>query len=520
MHRFSTPEEALQQVFGFAAFRSVQADAVRAVIAGQDVLVLMSTGAGKSLCYQIPALVRSGVAVVVSPLLALMQDQVLELRARGVRASCLSSMNSLDENREVERALRSGMLDILYVTPERLVGQWMISLLKRSKISLFAVDEAHCIATWGHDFRPEYSELGILRDEFPNTPRIALTATADDRTRQEISSKLLRDPKVFVSSFNRPNIYYKVEYGHAEEKERLLHFIRASHKGEAGIVYCLSRKKTEEIARFLSEKGIPALAYHAGQPLGIREENQRAFAAGKNIVMAATVAFGMGIDKENVRFVVHLGLPKSIEAYFQETGRAGRDGRSAEAWLVWSWRDVVIQQRFIEESEGDDAYRALCLERLDAMVSYAESGSCRRRLLLSYFGEAPEFMSCHYCDNCGHPPRLIDRTIEAQKFVCCVIRCQQKSGRYFRMGHVIDVLTGQMTPEVMSEGHGLISTWAIGRDLAASEWRIVARVLIEERILRIDLDGGGILMPGLVADLLRGKRKVFVREFQRSKSPG
>lgn len=520
MRRFSTPEQALVQVFGFKAFRPGQEEIIKAVIAGRDALVLMSTGAGKSLCYQIPALVRPGTAVVVSPLLALMQDQARALCERGVTASCLSSMNSLEENREVERALRSGALDILYLTPERLTGEWMMSLLKRSRISLFAVDEAHCIATWGHDFRPEYSELGVLREAFPDVPRIALTATADERTREEISGKLLLNPQVFVSSFNRPNIYYRVEYGHANEKERLLHFIRASHKGETGIIYCLSRKKTEEIAKFLNQEGIPALAYHAGQPVDVREKNQAEFTSGKGIIMAATVAFGMGIDKEDVRFVVHLGLPKSIEAYFQETGRAGRDGRPAEAWLIWSWRDVVIQQKFIDESEGDAAYRDLCNERLGAMVNYAETGGCRRRRLLSYFGETPGFASCHYCDNCASPPKLIDRTVEAQKLVCCVIRCEQKSGRHFRMGHLINVLTGQMTPEIMAEGHGLVSTWSIGRDLSETEWRAVARVLIEERILRIDLDNGGVLMPGMVVDLLRGKRKVFVREVKRVKKPG
>ena len=496
MRRFHSAKEALTQVFGYADFRPHQEEIIEAVIEGRDALVLMPTGGGKSLCYQIPALVREGTAVIVSPLIALMQDQITAIQDRGLEAACLSSANSLEENREIESQFLSGTLDFLYVTPERLVNEWTISMLQRARVSLFAVDEAHCVVTWGHDFRPEYGALGLLKERFPSVPRIALTATADASAQQEISERLLIDPKIFITSFDRPNIHYRVTFGAGEVKRKLLAFITQRHPGQTGIIYCISRRQVDTIADYLRGKGIPALPYHAGLDASLREENQREFISGCGIVMVATVAFGMGIDKPDVRFVVHIGLPKSIEAYFQETGRAGRDG--------------MIQQQFIESGDGSPEFKQQSLEKLDAMVGYAETGECRRHYLLACLGEESS-THCGCCDNCDRPPEMADRTVDAQKFVSCVIRCERASGCCFGMTHVINVLRGERTSLVAGYGHEKLSTWGIGKDLSEEEWRELARVLIAKRILNADWKSEGVLRPGRARALLKGEETILVR---------
>ncbi len=511
MKRFSTAREVLQQVFGYAEFRLQQEQIAETLIRGEDALVLMPTGGGKSLCYQIPALVRHGTAVVVSPLIALMTDQIGALEEKGVKAACLSSANTQEENREVERRLREGTLDFLYITPERLVTDWTLSLLQRVKISLFAVDEAHCVVTWGKDFRPEYGLLSLIRERFPAVPRAALTATADEAAQKEIAEKLLVSPKIFIASFDRPNIRYRVDYGAKDARRRILWFLKNRHRNESGIIYCLSRKQADDMGQFLASEGVRSLVYHAGMEMEEREKNQEVFLKEQGVVMAATVAFGMGIDKPDVRFVIHLGLPKSIEAYFQETGRAGRDGKPAEAWLLWGWRDVMIQQRFIDASDGSEEFRRLSEEKLDSMVAYAETAGCRRQYLLSYFGEkAGE--KCGNCDNCRRPPEMHDRTVEAQKFVSCLIRCCRASGTEFGMSHVIDVLKGRMTPEVARCGHDRLSTWGIGNELTDEEWRQVCRSLIARRIVVSDWERIGMLRPGRARALLRGETSLSIRE--------
>ena len=510
MRRFHSAKEALTQVFGYADFRPHQEEIIEAVIEGRDALVLMPTGGGKSLCYQIPALVREGTAVIVSPLIALMQDQITVIQNRGLEAACLSSANSLEENREIESQFLSGTLDFLYVTPERLVNEWTISMLQRARVSLFAVDEAHCVVTWGHDFRPEYGALGLLKERFPSVPRIALTATADASAQQEIAERLLIDPKIFITSLDRPNIHYRVTFGAGEVKRKLLAFITQRHPGQTGIIYCISRRQVDTISDFLRGMGIPALPYHAGLDASLREENQREFIAGRGVVMVATVAFGMGIDKPDVRFVVHIGLPRSIEAYFQETGRAGRDGKPSEAWLIWGWRDVMIQQQFIESGDGSPEFKQQSLEKLDAMVGYAETGECRRHYLLACLGEESS-THCGCCDNCDRPPEMADRTVDAQKFVSCVIRCERASGCCFGMTHVINVLRGERTSLVAGYGHEKLSTWGIGKDLSEEEWRELARVLIAKRILNADWKSEGVLRPGRAKALLKGEETILVR---------
>ena len=510
MQRYSTAKEVLNQVFGYDTFRGFQEQVVTSVIQGKDALVLMPTGGGKSLCYQIPALLLDGVAIVVSPLIALMQDQVDALEEVGVRAAYLNSTQTLEEADAVRQRLTSGDLDLLYVSPERLMMPGMLNFLGRIKISLFAIDEAHCVSVWGHDFRPEYGELALLKSMFPSIPRVALTATADEKTRVEIVSKLLNDPQLFIASFDRPNIFYRI-VDKRRVKEQLLEFIRYEHSGDSGIVYCLARRTTEELADYLTQCGIDALPYHAGLSAEERARNQSRFLREDGVVMVATIAFGMGIDKPNVRFVAHVDMPKSIESYFQETGRAGRDGELADAWMAYGLNDVVNQRFLIDASEADDVYKQLCTQKLDAMLGLAEAPDCRRQRLLAYFGEAST--PCGHCDNCLAPPALLDMTVPAQKFVSCIYRIQQASQLSFGTQHVIDVLMGNLTDRVAQYSHDKLSTWGIGTDLSAAEWRILLRQLIARHMVWVDSQQRGALRLGEQAKaLLRGELSVHVRK--------
>src|SRR5258705_7956628 len=463
----------LNTVFGHPAFRGAQEEIVAHVAGGGDALVLMPTGGGKSLCYQLPALLREGTAVVVSPLIALMQDQVAALKQLGVRAAFLNSTLDAQEAAAVKRALRVGELDLLYVAPERLVMDSMLETLSEmyegSRLALFAIDEAHCVSQWGHDFRPEYLQLSLLHERFPGVPRIALTATADPQTRTEIIRRLqLEDARVFISSFDRPNIRYAI-VDKNEAREQLLRFIEEEHAGEAGIVYCLSRKKVDETAAWLAGHGVRALPYHAGMDAAERAAHQERFQREDGVVIVATIAFGMGIDKPDVRFVAHLDLPKSIEGYYQETGRAGRDGLPADAWMTYGLGDVVQLRRMIEESEAGEAQKRIQASKLDAMLGLCETAECRRVRLLTYFGEAA--MPCGNCDTCLDPPATFEGTLPAQQLLSCVYRTGQRFGAM----HVIDVLRGEATEKVTQRSHEQLSTFGIGRDRSEREWRAIAR---------------------------------------------
>ena len=496
----------LRRVFGHSGFRGEQGAIVEHLLAGGDALVLMPTGGGKSLCYQLPALLREGTAVVVSPLIALMQDQVESLRQLGVRAAFLNSSLEAAEAAAVERRFADGALDLLYVAPERLLTPRFLGLLERVRIALFAIDEAHCVSQWGHDFRPEYRQLTLLHERWPEVPRIALTATADAPTRREIVERLaLQDARQFVSSFDRPNIRYAVaprDGGHRQ----LLEFL-AEHRGESGIVYCLSRRKVEATAELLAGHGLRALAYHAGLDAETRAERQRRFLREEAIVMVATIAFGMGIDKPDVRFVAHLDLPKSLEGYYQETGRAGRDGEPAEAWMAYGLGDAVLLRRMIEDGEASDERKRLEHGKLDALIGYCESTGCRRQSLLAYFGE-PHPGACGSCDNCLSPPRTWDATEAARKALSCVYR----TGQRFGAAHVIDVLRGADTAKVRQFGHAALSTYGIGRELDAAQWRGVFRQLVAAGLLDTDLDSHGALrLTSAAKPLLRGERALHLR---------
>jgi len=503
----STPTalSILQSVFGYPAFRGAQAEIVDHVAGGGDALVLMPTGGGKSLCYQIPAMMREGCAIVVSPLIALMQDQVAALREVGVKAALLNSSVDAGAAAQTERDVASGKLDLVYVAPERLVTPRFLELLARSRLALFAIDEAHCVSQWGHDFRREYLELSVLHERFPAVPRIALTATADELTRSEITTRLqLERARVFVSSFDRPNIRYTiVEKGNA--REQLLHFMGANHPGQAGIVYCLSRKKVDETARWLAGCGMRALPYHAGLDQATRAHHQEQFVNEDGVVIVATIAFGMGIDKPDVRFVAHLDLPKSIEAYYQETGRAGRDGLPADAWMAYGLGDVVQQRRMIAESEADETFKRVSYRKLEALTGLAESAGCRRVRLLGYFGEQSE--PCGNCDVCLNPPRVWDGTEAAQKALSCVYR----TGQRFGAGHVIDVLRGHATDRVQRLQHQELTTWNIGSGLSESQWQGVFRQLIALGYL--DTDAYGVLkLTEAARPVLKGEVSVRFRE--------
>jgi ATP-dependent DNA helicase RecQ len=500
----------LREVFGYDAFRGQQAGIVQHVAEGGDALVLMPTGGGKSLCYQVPALMRPGVGVVISPLIALMQDQVAALREAGVRAEYLNSSLDYREALAIERQARAGELDLLYMAPERLVTERGLALLDDLDIALFAIDEAHCVSQWGHDFRQEYLQLAVLAERYPHVPRIALTATADEATRREMLERLhLTNARVFAQSFDRPNIRYRIA-PKDNPRRQLLQLIRDEHPGQAGIVYCLSRKSVEETAAMLVAHGIDALAYHAGFDADERRERQQRFTDEAGVVMVATIAFGMGIDKPDVRFVAHLDLPKSVEGYYQETGRAGRDGLPAEAWMVYGLADVVQQRRLIDLSEADETFKRTANAKLDAMLGLCETAGCRRQYLLAYFGES--IGPCGNCDNCQNPPATYDGTEAAQKLLSCIWRCERASGYGFGAQHIIDVLRGQRTEKVLQRGHDTLSTFGIGADLDEAQWRAVLRQLVTLRFINVDHDNYSVLK--LTEDsraVLRGERRLTLR---------
>jgi len=500
----------LETIFGYPAFRGQQGEIVEHVAAGGDALVLMPTGGGKSLCYQIPALLRDGVGVVVSPLIALMQDQVDALEEVGVRAAFLNSTQSFEETLRIERLVRSGEIDLVYVAPERLMTPRCLELFEASHISLFAIDEAHCVSQWGHDFRPEYIRLSILHERFPNVPRIALTATADQQTRAEIAHRLqLEDARQFVSSFDRPNIRYSI-VEKTNGRKQLIDFISSEHAQDCGIVYCLSRKKVEETADFLNEHGIRALAYHAGMEHSVRAANQARFLREENIVMVATIAFGMGIDKPDVRFVCHLDLPKSIEGYYQETGRGGRDGLPASAWMAYGLQDVVLQRRMIDESEADEGFKRVLSMKLDAMLGLCETLSCRRMRLLDYFGERSG--PCGNCDTCLIPPVSFDGTVPVQKLLSTIYRVDQR----FAGGHVIDVLRGAQTERISQWHHDKLTVYGVGADRSEQEWRAILRQAIALGLVTVDHDAfSSLKLTDAARPVLKGEQKVQLRQYQK-----
>ncbi|WP_425436925.1 DNA helicase RecQ [Nocardia amikacinitolerans] len=501
--------EVLSRVFGYDSFRGDQAEIVEHVIAGGDALVLMPTGGGKSLCYQVPALVRPGVGVVVSPLIALMQDQVDALSALGVRAGFLNSTQFPDERRTVEAQFLAGELDLLYLAPERLRLESTAQLLDRGKVALFAIDEAHCVSQWGHDFRPDYLGLSMLHERWPDVPRIALTATATEKTRDEIIERLdLGGARRFVASFDRPNIQYRIEPKNRPERQ-LLEFIRAEHAGDAGIVYCLSRNSVEKTAAFLNENGIGAVPYHAGLDNRTRAVNQARFLREDGLVVVATIAFGMGIDKPDVRFVAHLDLPKSVEGYYQETGRAGRDGQPSTAWMVYGLNDVVQQRRLIDSSEGDAAHRRQLQLHLDAMLALCETVACRRTQLLAYFGQSG--LPCGNCDTCLTPPESWDGTVAAQKLLSTVLRLKRERGQSFGAGHLVDILLGKKNPKVLQYDHHELKVFGIGTDLRDTEWRGVIRQLLAQGLLAVHGDYGVLTLTEASQEVLFDGRQVRLR---------
>ena len=501
----------LRRVYGYDSFRGQQQEIIEHVCAGGDAIALMPTGSGKSLCYQIPAQVREGTGVVISPLIALMQDQVDALNMLGVKAGFLNSTQDPDSRRGVEYAFMDGKLDLLYLAPERLRTESALRLLDRGTISLFAIDEAHCVAQWGHDFRPDYLGLSVLHERWPAVPRIAVTATATEQTRAEIVARLsLSGARQFVASFDRPNIQYRIEPKN-EPRRQLLRLLRTEHPGEAGIVYCLSRASVEKTADFLCSEGLTALPYHAGLDPQTRSVNQSRFLREDGLIMVATIAFGMGIDKPDVRFVAHLDLPRSVEGYYQETGRAGRDGLPATAWLAYGLADVVQQRRMIDDSEGDLAHRRRLVAHLDAMLALCETAGCRRQQMLAYFGETDAAETCGNCDTCLSPPSVWDGTVAAQKLLSTVVRLGRLGGPAFGAGQPIDILLGKKTPRVLSYGHDSLSTFGIGGELTEGEWRGVVRQLLASGLLAVKGDHGTLALTDLSGEVMRGERPVVFR---------
>ncbi|MGY0069084.1 DNA helicase RecQ [Streptomyces sp. QTS137] len=503
----------LQRVFGFDAFRGEQEAVIEHVIAGGDAVVLMPTGGGKSLCYQIPALVRPGTGVVVSPLIALMQDQVDALRALGVRAGFMNSTQDFEERRVVEAEFLAGELDLLYLAPERLRLDSSLDLLSRGKISVFAIDEAHCVSQWGHDFRPDYLSLSLLGERWPDVPRIALTATATHATHREITERLaMPDARHFVASFDRPNIQYRI-VPKADPKKQLLNFLREEHAGDAGIVYCLSRNSVEKTAEFLGRGGVEAVPYHAGLDAGTRAAHQSRFLREDGLVVVATIAFGMGIDKPDVRFVAHLDLPKSVEGYYQETGRAGRDGLPSTAWMAYGLNDVIQQRKLIQSGEGDEAFRRRAGQHLDAMLALCETVRCRRGQLLAYFGQDdPDPAGCGNCDCCLTPPQTWDGTVAAQKVLSTVVRLQRERGQKFGAVQIVDILLGKRTAKVIQFDHDQLSVFGIGEDLGEAEWRGVVRQLLAQGLLAVEGDYGTLVLTEASGTVLRGEREVPLRK--------
>ncbi|MCP3659009.1 MAG: DNA helicase RecQ [Bacteroidetes bacterium] len=481
------PLELLQRVYGYTTFRGQQEQIINHLISGKNSFVLMPTGSGKSLCYQIPSLIRNGVGIIVSPLIALMQDQIDTLQQLGIKSAAINSSINFDKILEIKNKLRNNEIDLLYVAPERLIIPEFINLLKQSPISLFAIDEAHCISQWGHDFRSSYLKLSILSNEFSDVPRIALTATADEATRKDIIEKLdLKNSKIFIEGFDRPNINYSIIEQNSAKKQ-LLNFINTKHIGDSGIVYCLSRKKTEEIAKFLSEEGFYALPYHAGMPNKDRLENQQRFLREENIIIAATIAFGMGIDKPDVRFVIHMNIPKNIESYYQETGRAGRDGLPADALLIYGINDVVVQKNFIINSEANENQKFIYHQKLNSLLGLCETSKCRRQVILEYFGDSCS--NCNNCDTCLTPQDTYEGTIPAQKALSCIYRTNQRFG----IGHITNILLGKDDDKIFNFNHHKLSTFGVGKEFSKSEWKSICRQLIAQNVLEVNITGFGSL---------------------------
>lgn len=508
----SEARRTLHRIFGYEEFRGEQEAIVDHVVAGGDAVVLMPTGGGKSLCYQIPSLVRRGTGIVISPLIALMQDQVDALRALGVRAGFINSTQDFDERRSMESQFLAGELDLLYLAPERLRLDATLALLARGEISVFAIDEAHCVAQWGHDFRPDYLALSVLGERWPDVPRIALTATATEATHGEITQRLgMPDAKHFVASFDRPNIQYRI-VGKSDPKKQLLTFLKEEHAGDAGIVYCLSRASTEKTAEYLCRNGIEAVPYHAGLDAGTRAAHQSRFLREEGLVVVATIAFGMGIDKPDVRFVAHLDLPKSVEGYYQETGRAGRDGAPSTAWMAYGLQDVVQQRKLIQGGEGDEAFRRRAASHLDAMLALCETVHCRRAQLLRYFGQEPTAAACGNCDTCLAPPETWDGTVVSQKLLSTVVRLKRERGQKFGAGQIIDILLGRRTAKVIQFDHDQLSVFGIGEELSEAEWRGVVRQLLAQGLIAVEGEYGTLVLTEDSGSVLSRQREVLLRK--------